>query len=405
MAKIQEVTGNLQKKCDKWYLVIGYYDIDGKRKQKWISTGLSIRGNKKNAEKMLKEELEKYNSRGGIRPNNLLFSDYLRMWVKENADKLESTTLCNYQSAIENHLYPYFKEKQIKLQDLHEIDIKQYYQDKRDGYQCRNNKPLGKTSLVKHHAIIHRALVCAKKDRLISYNPAENVDRPKIPCNNLSYYTLDEIYNLLSLIKEKCPKLYIPAILGTYYGLRRSEICGLKWDAIDFKRKTITIRHVVTAVYAYDENTGTWGTKQIKKDRTKTKSSFRTMPMLDKVESLLMEERKRQMTMCTYFKDRYANDDNYVCVHEDGSLITPDYITHTFGKFISKEKLRHIRFHDLRHSCASLLLNLGFSMSQIQDWLGHESYNTTAKYYAHLDPNSKRAIGESLNQVINDDVI
>ena len=81
---------------------------------------------------------------------------------------------------------------------------------------------------------------------------------------------------------------------------------------------------------------------------------------------------------------------DYICVNELGNIINPDYVTSCFGKIIKRNSLKKIRFHDLRHSCASLLLALGYSMKDIQEWLGHSNYQTTANLYSHVDPRNKK---------------
>ena len=86
----------------------------------------------------------------------------------------------------------------------------------------------------------------------------------------------------------------------------------------------------------------------------------------------------------------------YICVDEMGTLISPHYLTSSFPKLLEKNNLRHIRFHDLRHSCASLLLANGVPMKQIQEWLGHSDFSTTANVYAHLDYNSKLSSADAM---------
>ena len=87
---------------------------------------------------------------------------------------------------------------------------------------------------------------------------------------------------------------------------------------------------------------------------------------------------------------------DYICVDEMGTLLSPNYVSSAFSKLLEKHGLRHIRFHDLRHSCASLLLANGVPMKQIQEWLGHSDFSTTANIYAHLDYSSKLSSAEAM---------
>lgn len=183
----------------------------------------------------------------------------------------------------------------------------------------------------------------------------------------------------------------IPIFLGAFYGLRRSEALGLKWDAIDFQNNTITIRHTVTSCNLDGKHI------QIAQDTTKTKSSMRTLPLVPAFKEKLLklkeqqEEYRRVCGRC--YNKKYLE---YICVDEMGTLISPHYLTSSFPKLLEKNNLRHIRFHDLRHSCASLLLANGVPMKQIQEWLGHSDFSTTANVYAHLDYNSKLSSADAM---------
>ena len=136
-----------------------------------------------------------------------------------------------------------------------------------------------------------------------------------------------------------------------------------------------------------------------KQDRTKTKSSMRTLPLVGYVRERLIElmaeqEENRRLCGKSYIKE-YAG---YICVNEIGDLIKPGYVTNCFGKLLEENGLRKIRFHDLRHSCASLLLSSGVPMKQIQEWLGHSDFSTTANIYSHLEYSSKLTSADALAQ-------
>lgn len=168
--------------------------------------------------------------------------------------------------------------------------------------------------------------------------------------------------------------------IAAYYGLRRSETLGLRWDAIDFEKKTISISHKVIEMNV-DGKFIPMG-----EDVLKTKSSFRTLPLIPVVEAMLLEEQERQNLNRRRFKSAYCKDYlDYICVDESGKLLRPNYVTEHFGWVLHKYGLRKIRYHDLRHTCASLLLSNGIPMKQIQIWLGHSTFSTTADIYAHLD--------------------
>ena len=168
--------------------------------------------------------------------------------------------------------------------------------------------------------------------------------------------------------------------IAAYYGLRRSEVLGLRWDAIDFTKKTLSISHKVIEA----EVDGKY--VPVGEDVLKTKSSFRMLPLIPAVEKLLLEEKEKQEMFRSLFKKGYCRDYlDYICVDQTGKILRPNYVTEHFAWLIEKYNLKKIRFHDLRHTCASLLLSSGISMKQIQVWLGHSTFSTTADIYAHLD--------------------
>ena len=210
-----------------------------------------------------------------------------------------------------------------------------------------------------YHASIRTALEYACKTDLILSNPVNKIDKPKISQFITSPYNEKELNNLFKIIKNTNIELII--YLTTFYGLRKSEVLGLKWDAIDFDNKTITIKHTVTKGINDDENSKT-KTKLIIKDKTKNKSSYRTLPLIEDIESLLLHKKKMIEYYKSLFKDSYIKTyKDYVCVNEMEDLFKPDYTGKRFLHLLKQNDLRPIRFHDLRHSCATLLVKKGIS--------------------------------------------
>lgn len=210
-------------------------------------------------------------------------------------------------------------------------------------------------TVIHRHANIRKALQHAFKLGLIDTNPAERIERPKKEKFVGSVYEEDELNRLFEIVKGDPIELGV--ILGAFYGLRRSEAVGLKWDAIDFKKKTITIRHTVTQATIDGKS------KIIQKDRTKTKASYRSLPLVPPFEELLHRlkaEQELNRKLCGKSYCRKYTD--YIYVNEIGELVKPGYITQHFPLILQKNGMRKIRFHDLRHSCASLLYANGVSL-------------------------------------------
>ncbi len=180
-------------------------------------------------------------------------------------------------------------------------------------------------------------------------------------------------------------------MVAAFYGLRRGEVCGLKWDAIDFERGTLTIKHTVTSVQVDGK------TKMYAQDSAKTKSSMRTLPLVCSFAEYFKEVKAAQEVNKKVCGNCYNYEyDGYVFVDELGNLMKPDYLTSQFPKFIQNHGCKRMRFHDLRHSCASLLLANGVPLKHIQEWLGHSDFSTTANIYAHLDYGSKISSAQAM---------
>lgn len=198
----------------------------------------------------------------------------------------------------------------------------------------------------------------------------------------------------------KDDRMELVVYIAAYYGLRRSEVCGLKWDAIDFDKKTITIRRKIIS----DFGTGTGKETLICEDELKTEASKRTLPLIPKIEKMLKERKFLETHYSHLLKESFDRTfDGFVCRDNFGKLITPNFISDHFKLIIRKNNLRYLRFHDLRHSCASLLVANGVPMKAIQEWLGHSTFNVTANYYSHLDYNSKISSAETIAKLLGGD--
>ena len=376
------VAGHLRKKSGYYYAVLNYTDSLGKRKTKWISTGLTVKGNKKRAEAILMDARRNFNpEEPKVMNGDILFADYMEKWLDIIKSSVAVPTFASYSTTVKKIVAPYFREKEVTLKNLTAKDIQEFY--------LSELERVSPSSVIHYHANIHKALKCAVKIDLIDVNPADKVERPKKDRYVGSFYDADEVNALFEAAKGS--KLELPILFGAFYGLRRSEAIGLKWDAIDFDQNTITIRHTVTSCDLDGKRI------LVASDTTKTKSSMRTLPLVPFMRERLLalkEEQQENRRLCgrSYIKDYLE----YVCVNEIGDLIKPHYVTESFPKLLKTNGMRQIRYHDLRHSCASLLLANGVPMKQIQEWLGHSDFSTTANIYAHLDYSSKLTSADAM---------
>ncbi len=382
------MTGRLRVKNGYFYAIINYKDKFGNYRQKWINSGLVERGNKKNAQRFLEEKIKSFKEDEYIEQEKpaqssyIVFSDYISKYVDGKEKELSAATFSGYKNMLKI-TKKYFGSK-LLLKDVTYKHIEDFYEYLRVERGVKN-------ITVKHYrSILSPALRMAYRDDLIAKNPFEFMPKLRIEKAKMNYYNKEELENLFEITDKTRFGLIVR--IAAYYGFRRSEIIGLKWDAIDFKEKTITIQHKVISV----------NSKLHASNTLKTDSSNRSLPLLPEIEKLLLEkkseiEKYKQMFGRSY-NTKYLE---YVFVNEVGDLINPDVVSSGFTTLIKKNNLKHIRFHDLRHSCASLLVANGVPMKNIQEWLGHSNFSTTADVYSHLDFSAKIKSANIISQTLN----
>lgn len=403
-------------KNGKQYVVFDYRDDNGKRKRKWVGTDLPEKCAKKilnaKVDEIVGEFYEEYCSgkltrvdpekvdRTDLSVSTLTkatahkgvtyeFTEFMLYWLDTITPTISYNTVFGYRQCVKkineyfDMIYPH-----LPLSELTALQLQQFYNDQ------YNSGKTGNT--VKHyHANIHKALKYAVKMDLLNSNPADKVELPKIEKYKATFYNKEELDKLFEAFKDD--RLELVVHIAAYYGLRRSEVLGLKWDAIDFEKKTIKICRKVTSQHGI----GT-GHEEIRvDDELKTESSIRTLPLIPHIEKMLKQRQFYEIHYSHLLKSGFDRTyDGFVCRDNYGKLITPNYVTQHFKIIIEKHNLKMLRFHDLRHSCASLLLANGVSMKAIQEWLGHSTFNVTANFYSHLDYNSKIASAETIAKAL-----
>jgi len=383
------VAGHLQEKNGMFYVVLNYRDENGKRKTPWISTNLPVKGNKKRAENFMMDvrrnfvppNVQRIEEREAMQKGDILFTDFLLKWLRVAKSTVKLTTYASYEMMATRIIIPYFETLNIKLKELTTEDIQEFYSAQLERVSAN--------TVIHYHAVIHRALKYAVKIKTIQSNPAVNVERPRKEKFIGSFYDKKEINTLFDIIQGH--PLEVAIKLAAFYGLRREEIIGLKWTAIDFENNTLTIQHTVTECNLDGKHI------EVASDTAKTDSSLRTMPLVTNFREMLLAKKEKQehyRKLCgrSYCKEYL----DYIFVNEMGERWKPRYLSDGFKRILEQNGLRRIRFHDLRHTCASLLLANNVPMKKIQEWLGHSDFSTTANIYAHLDFQSKISSAEAM---------
>lgn len=380
------MTGSLQVKNGRYYAVLNFKNNSGKRVQKWISLNLDEKGNKRKAELALRDLLNQYQDIESIEPLNTLLSVHICAWIEFNKSNIAVTTYNQYVNMLTLHIAPYFNYRSITLSSVTAGDLEDYY-----AYKMAQG--LSPNTVIKHHAVIRSSLQWAVKHRYIKENVADCATRPKkVKYEGNMPYTIQEISNLLYLTQNE--PISVPIFLASFYGLRRSEVLGLRWSAIDFNSGWL---HISTTVVKEMEDNKV--NIAVREDTTKTYYSKRSLPLCQYTLQYLMTLRQKQLYQQQICGASYINDYiDFVCVDDMGMLLQPDFVSQKFQKILKKYDLRPIRYHDLRHSCATIMLNLGYSVKDIQTWLGHSNYNFTADTYVHTVPTSHEEMASTFAQ-------
>ncbi len=376
-----------------WHVNFYVADIKGKNKRKQLSTGVKAHDkygrviNKKLADEKAKEIVSRF--------DGIVDSDF-SVWtldkcakycLENNKTKMSPTTYNDYICALNKHITPYFKDgKPLKEIKAHDIEV-----------FCEHILEQGRSPKTVHKllSLIGPAFRYAEKNDFIIKNPMRVIDRPTKVKKESRYYNAEQLNTLANAAKGSY--IETPVILAMVLGLRRSEIVGITWENVDFDNRLL---HINQSVIVGDSSILPHGTYKvightnsrkpkdiILKYFLKTESSERSFTMNDALYSYLKALKAEQDNMI-----RETNDyRDFLCVNAVGALITPDSITHYFIKLLDENELPHIRFHELRHSCISLLANnTAFSVKQVQDYAGHSDFLTTFNVYSHTDDSDKK---------------
>lgn len=436
------VTGSPQTKHKLYYACLNVYP-DGKgssRKTKWIPTGLPERGNKKNAEHITELLKKLFNRDGSLvekysqardpiekishdipelpdvtlvslremyglteqTPNadlqkaiefadsatsidseqpeairKMLFCDYMVLWLERASANLDRGTYGGYKYVVHGRTYDFFRDLDITVEELRPGHIEAFYR------QLAKKCNLAPNSIIHYHNAIRQALQKLYIKQTIPNNPADLItNRPIRTEYQAKYYDDEQINKYLKIVRNT--KMELPVLFASFYGFRRSEALGIKDSAINLSRKILTVNHTVT-IANVDH-----ATEVVKKDRTKSRFSLRSMPLVPMVYDAIIRANERQ----EYYKKKLGSlycleDRHYICRDEKGNLLKPGYVTQKHRAILEANGLPLIRFHDLRHSCATMLLAQNVSLDRIKEWLGHSDIKITMRY-AHLNVSSAK---------------
>jgi integrase len=384
---------------NSWYVVLDVgSEVDPetgkkKRKQKWVHAGPTER----DAQNKLIELLGDLRRGNYVEPSKLTFGEWLKTWFETAFQGKADRTRETYESVIDRHLISALGT--IPLQKLTSIELESYYRSKRE-----QDKPLAEATLQLHHAIIHRALSSAEKKRFVERNQARLVEgkpRAKKGHDDVleNVWESEEAKRFLEAARNAGPQAAAFYTLALETGMRKAELCGLKWQDVDFEAGTVRVVRQLA-------RTG----KAPAFVAPKSKSGTRSIDISPETAQLLAEHKRHQaeikMANRMVYRDHglvfakeWADVTKYGVVVGD-PLQMNNLGQREFAKLIEKSCVRAIKFHGLRHTSATLALKAGVPVKVVAQRLGHAKTDITLDIYAHALPSMQKDAAARLSSLL-----
>ena len=342
----------------------------------------TVRGTKPEAEARLAELLNEYNKGEYVEPTKMTTGEWLQKWIDvyvKNSKKKRLRTIETYESVVRRHLIPAFEK--IPLQKLTAGHIQHYY----------NTSELASSTLQQHHNILHQALkVATVNERLININPAEFVVEKPVANKDLEMHVWDEVEVRKFLLAAREAGVEEEAFytLAIETGMRKGELCGLKWEDVDLVARRVSVKRTLIKP----------GSEPILGPPKVGKS--RAVAISPQTASLLKRHKTKQNELKLSLGDGYANKD-FVFAKENGDPLQINNLgERSFDPLIEKAGVRRIRFHDLRHTCATLLLEKDVNPKIVQERLGHSDISMTLNRYSHVTPTMQEQAASILGDAL-----
>lgn len=389
-SKERPITAHLRIKDNRYYATFNYRRKDGQTKTIWRATGLEVKpGNKRRAQNKMEEM--RYQLRGvfDVPGYDILFVDYLRDWSAKKQGKVAESTYSSVRGCVDRTICRYFEPMNLSLSEVKPKHIKHLYEHLYKNGRADGKGGLSISTIKSVKSILMEAFKMAIIDGLIMNNPVESVklpakDNPRKPYTVL---TQDSANQLLGYVIHD--DLMYPLLLITLrYGLRRSEVLGLKWSAIDFQRNVLRIESTITSG------------KNPERNKTKTETSKASFPILPDIREALMMRKQAQDRCREAYGDAYVETD-YIFTQEKGRYLNPDWVTETFKEILASCGLPDMRFHELRHSTACILHSNGMGLKELQKWMRHGKMEMTADVYLHISQEREKQLAAGLQDMLS----
>jgi len=344
---------------------------------KYVYHNKTVRGSRRDAQKALTRILADLDAGTHIERTRYTVTQFFRRWLTDYAGCVSAHTLEHYESIVRVHIVPSFLG-QMELSSVRTADIQRYYTAKL--------KTLSSTSVNHHNTVLSCAFRCAVEWEALAYSPVVNAKPPKISTPTTEPYIEAELRKLVLHILGN--KYELPILIAMTTGLRLSEVLGLQWGDIDVRRRRLNVERAV-------EKTKTYGLRLVK---TKTDASRRPVRLLRCMIHKLAVARRLQRQTAAMMRSLWRGDGKLICPADDGAIRDPDVVSKAFGRICDKVAVKR-KYHRLRHTYGSLLLDRGASLKVVQELLGHAKIGTTGDIYVHPSDESRDRAADAVDNV------
>lgn len=378
--------GSVRKKGDTWYYRIELGIIDGKRKQK-EKGGFKL---KKDCETAMNKAIYDLENNFVLPDEKLTLDNIVQNFLTHTKATKKLNTSDRYESIYNMHI----------KKELGDIKAMKVSPERLETFFASKNNLSGGTLQI-FYTIINSSYDRAIKQKKLNDNPCKYIDRPVRDKTKTEVLTIDEVLKVLDELNLNEYNDYIMFIainICIELGLRRGELAALQWKHIDNNKKTISIEDNLIYVN---------GHTYLNYEDLKTQASKRVLPISDDLLSLLEQHRKKQMENKLMYGEHYLNNiyngeqQHFIMTWQNGKVLHPNYYTTRIKKIMKKLGIeKNIRFHDLRHTNATLLIQQKVDFKTLQKRLGHADFNTTMNIYAHVAEDLQREATDKISSIL-----
>jgi integrase len=368
--------GYIRKRGNAWSFTvdIGRDARTGKRKQK-SQSGFKT---KKEAQAALAELVNDVEKGNYHEPEKRKFNDFVLEYMKKTyINRVKPSTYDTNERIIMTHIIPFFAN--VDINDIDQFLVHDFYNEKiKAGFSSHYIQDM--------HALIRLLLRVAYKWKILKEDIASMLEPPKLKKKEMNVWTIEQVNTFLKFTKHS---RYHPIFfLAAYTGMRKGEILGLSWDDINFDERTISVNKTLYRVKSENYL-----------QEPKTPSSIRRIYMDDDIIRVLKKQKVKQNLERLKFGGAYK-EHNMVFAQETGEMVNPNAVNGLYGRFIKQAGLPHIRFHDLRHTHATILLQMGINPKVVAERLGHASVRTTLDVYSHVTSTMKKDLSKQFTSAM-----